>query len=70
MLTLEYAGHLGFFNASALLPTSRGFDSYFGYLAGEQDHFTQELGSFIGCRNVVDLTENEQPAHGQNGTYS
>ena len=27
-------------------------------------------GSFIGCRNVVDLTEDAKPAHGQNGSYT
>ena len=32
--------------------------------------FTQALSSFIGCKNVVDLTRNGKPAHGENGTYS
>ena len=47
MSLLSPTGHLGFHNASSLLPTSRGFDSYFGYLAGEQDHFTQQLGESL-----------------------
>ena len=62
--------HLGFYNATTLMPTARGFDSFFGYLAGEQDHFTQEVGSFIECKAVVDLTENLTAARGANGTYS
>ena len=67
--------HLGFHNASSLLPTSRGFDSYFGYLSGEQDHFTQTVtiggwGNAVGCKNVVDLTEDGKPARSQNGTYT
>ena len=67
--------HLGFHNASSLLPTSRGFDSFFGYLSGEQDHFTQtvKIGGFgtpIGCAGVVDLTDSGNPARGRNGTYT
>eukprot|EP00040_Diaphanoeca_grandis_P039759 m.260069 g.260069 ORF g.260069 m.260069 type:complete len:510 (+) comp39157_c0_seq1:85-1614(+) len=61
--------HLGFFNSS-FLPTNRGFDSYFGYLSGMQDHFTQALGGFSDCKHVVDLTKDTLPAFGQNGTYS
>ena len=52
------------------MPTTRGFDSFFGYLAGEQDHFNQQLGGFINCKRVVDLTSDGKPAHGANGTYS
>eukprot|EP01043_Picozoa_sp_COSAG02_P022267 COSAG02_NODE_1153_length_14196_cov_3.626658_2_plen_176_part_00 len=52
------------------MPTGRGFDTFFGYLGGMQDHFTQELGSMIKCRSVVDLTSDARPAHGDNGTYS
>ena len=62
--------HLGFHNATSLMPTTRGFDTFFGYLAGEQDHFNQQLGAFIGCKHVVDLTSNDQPARGANGSYS
>ena len=53
------------------MPTNRGYDSFFGYLSGMQDHFTEQLGSFIACKTVVDLTEQDRPAPGdQNGTYS
>lgn len=53
-----------------MLPTSRGFDSFYGYLSGMQDHFSQELNAMVGCKGVVDLTSNGVPAHGRNGTYS
>ena len=66
---LVNARHLGFHNES-YMPTGRGFDSFFGYLSGMQDHFTQELGAMIGCKQVVDLTDGAQPAHSKNGTYS
>ena len=33
-------------------------------------HPAVRAGSFIGCRNVVDLTEDAKPAHGQNGSYT
>ena len=33
-------------------------------------HHAVRAGSFIGCRNVVDLTEDAKPAHGQNGSYT
>jgi hypothetical protein len=53
------------------MPTNRGYDSFFGYLSGMQDHFTEQLGGFIACKTVVDLTEQDRPAPGdQNGTYS
>ena len=61
--------HLGFHNAS-FLPTSRGFDSFFGYLTGAQDHFTEAVGCFIDCKSVVDLTKNATPAIGENGSYT
>lgn len=60
--------HLGFYNAS-YLPVNRGYDSYFGYLTGMQDHFTQQLKGFSDCNKVVDLTNGTRPAHEANGTY-
>ncbi len=61
--------HLGFVNAS-FLPVHRGFDTFFGFLTGAQDHFTERLGFAIQCRDVVDLTENTVPARGRNGTWT
>jgi arylsulfatase A-like enzyme len=70
-LVAEHCCHrsLGFHNES-YMPTGRGFDTFFGYLGGMEDHFTQELGAMIGCSDVVDLTSDGQPAYGENGTYS
>lgn len=61
--------HLGFHNSS-YLPVNRGFDTFYGYLTGMEDHFTERLRGFINCPNVVDLTHNTAPAHGKNGTYT
>lgn len=61
--------HLGFHNSS-YLPVNRGFDTFYGYLTGMEDHFTEQLRGFINCPHVVDLTHNCTPAFGDNGTYS
>eukprot|EP00039_Didymoeca_costata_P016751 m.304989 g.304989 ORF g.304989 m.304989 type:complete len:479 (-) comp16443_c7_seq15:834-2270(-) len=63
--------HLGFHNSS-LLPVNRGYDSFFGYLTGMEDHFTSRLeGMLPGCGpQTVDLTANATPAFGLNGTYT
>ena len=64
--------HLGFYNSS-FLPVNRGFDSFFGYLTGETDHFTETVGTgFLkGCgASTVDLTSDATPARGRNGSYS
>jgi len=53
--------HLGHAEASCL-PESRGFDSYFGYLSGGPDCWTQLDGT------LVDLWSNRGPAVGKNGT--
>eukprot|EP00965_Chrysotila_dentata_P229038 6196945-Pleurochrysis_carterae.AAC.3 len=47
--------HLGF-REEKFLPTRRGFDSYFGFLNGGEDHFSH-AGAGAGCGTVIDLWE-------------
>ena len=67
--------HAGFFRPN-LLPTARGFDSFYGFLAGCQDHTNQRVcgercsrSLFPGVDNPVDLHRNDTPALGENGTH-
>ena len=83
-LTFRGAGHLGYWQRR-FLPTSRGFQSWLGYLSGAEDHFTQKTGdACVGVRNGTHLSgtdlwydrgDGSQPlggtnAFGINGTYS
>ena len=61
----HYVGkwHLGFCN-EACLPTSRGFDSFYGFYNGYVDHYTHEIsGGYDWWDNGVADTAN-------NGTYA
>ena len=44
------------------VPTSRGFNSSFGYLSGAEDHYLQTRDDH------VDFWRDSQPAYGENGT--
>ncbi|XP_053375357.1 arylsulfatase B-like [Mercenaria mercenaria] len=61
--------HVGFFKKE-YLPTNRGFDSFFGLLAGHSDYFTHRTGH--GRMSGFDLMENDQPVDitKYNGSYS
>eukprot|EP00666_Eupelagonemidae_sp_cell4sb_P014037 gene14037-7221_t len=54
----------------ANLPKGRGFDRFFGFLAGGEDHFQQNKVSGAADASLVDLWDTEEPAWGMNGTYS
>ena len=55
--------HLGFFEWS-YTPTYRGFESFYGFYTGMEDHFEHEnLG-------ILDLRDDTLPARDMNGTYS
>ena len=61
-----YTVHSGKWHAggscTANIPINRGFNKSIGYLSGEEDHYTQQVG------NAVDLFEDTAPAFGKNGT--
>ena len=61
--------HLGHFRR-CLLPTSRGFASFYGFLSGCEDHRTQEncCPRCPGDLAVIDLFRDDAPARGENGT--
>ena len=66
--------HLGFFD-EIYTPTHRGFDSYYGFLGGGEEHFSQctlqsKCGITCPTQGDIDLYRNDGPAFGENGTYS
>ncbi|XP_077979359.1 arylsulfatase B-like [Glandiceps talaboti] len=55
--------HLGYCKWS-YTPTERGFDSFYGYYNGFEDHYNHSIGDYL------DLHDNRLPDWSQNGTYS
>jgi len=55
--------HLGFFKWP-YTPTYRGFDSFYGFYLGEEDHFKHN------DYGILDLRDNEKPVKDKGGVYS
>lgn len=68
--------HQGFYHPS-YLPLQRGFETFFGFLGGCEDHVTQrvcptacERREYPGVGQPVDLFRNHRVARGENGSTS
>ena len=55
--------HLGFYEWP-YTPTYRGFDSFYGFYTGAEDHFNHER------KNILDLHDNKEPVKDKGGVYS
>ena len=55
--------HLGFYNWDST-PTYRGFDTFYGFYSGAEDHYTHVQDHYL------DLRDNEEIVRDLNGTYS
>ena len=55
--------HLGFYEWP-YTPTYRGFDSFYGFYTGAEDHFNHERN------NILDLHDNKEPVKDKGGVYS
>ena len=55
--------HLGFYNWAST-PTYRGFDTFYGFYSGAEDHYTHVQDHYL------DLRDNEEIVRDLNGTYS
>ena len=63
LVLILHRWHLGFCN-DAYLPTSRGFDTFNGFLGGSQDHYSHVR------RKGYDYWNNTELDLNANGTYS
>ncbi|XP_035663830.1 arylsulfatase B-like [Branchiostoma floridae] len=65
--------HLGFYKEE-YTPLHRGFDTFYGFLTGSENHFShRNSGGMPGFRpgwNGLDLRDQNRPVTDQNGTYS
>ncbi|XP_031554872.1 arylsulfatase B-like [Actinia tenebrosa] len=55
--------HLGFYNWEST-PTYRGFDTFYGFYSGAENHYTHIQGHYL------DLRDNKNIVDDMNGTYS
>ena len=55
--------HLGFYNWDST-PTYRGFDTFYGFYGGAEDHDTHSRGHYL------DFRDNKKIVRDMNGTYS
>ena len=55
--------HLGFYEWP-YTPTYRGFDSFYGFYTGSEDHFNHERN------DILDLHDNKEPVKDKEGVYS
>ena len=55
--------HLGFYNWDST-PTYRGFDTFYGFYNGAEDHYTHVQSHFL------DFRDNKKIVRDMNGTYS
>lgn len=55
--------HLGFYNWDST-PTYRGFDTFYGFYNGAEDHYTHVQSRFL------DFRDNKEIVRDMNGTYS
>jgi arylsulfatase A-like enzyme len=60
--------HLGYFSDD-VIPTGRGFDTFFGYYGGAEDYNTHKVGKYLDIHDDV-AGGSISPAVGYDGRYS